>query len=525
MKRIRSEKLTRVRPAGYATIELFALPEAPGHVVHVSTSRDGLQWKESVLTPTPLPLEQATLAFEQALAAQIAQGFAIEGSVPVAAPPAHPVQNPADASTLASLQPDAWRLLAPMRQGRAVWRIGERRLAVAVPRLVELIESGEPLLDYSIAWAIGRCGDGGAFEAMRELSRRARTPTVARAARWAALALWPQDQRAAEAARIVDDWPAALRRLWTNAQDLPVSQALQPLRDALADSAQWETLKSPDWIAQLLELALLEGDASAAPGLARAALFDFAHTLPLTAGSFRAWRRLYKGAEFAGDYRLLGVLHQRLETERANFNGFSTWAVVGGGRYVQISKEIVRDDSRLAFSLRTREYLRRRTWRSLRRLALAGAADEPDWLRMATGLLLAANDGEASHPHAAREAPPLYKPLYSHWLVLMQLLHRHDDEWACWRGGRRWHRATPVPERRTQRAEAWPERWDRHPQALLQLMQQARCAAVHAFAARALQDNKSFCDALDDDSVRDLDRKSTRLNSSHFQVSRMPSSA
>ena len=85
MKRIRSEKLIRTKPgatgaAGFSTVELFALPEAPGHVVHVSTSRDGLQWKETVHTPSPLPLDAATAAFELAVAAQIAQGYVLEGS-------------------------------------------------------------------------------------------------------------------------------------------------------------------------------------------------------------------------------------------------------------------------------------------------------------------------------------------------------------------------------------------------------------------------------------------------------------
>ena len=95
MKRIRSEKLIRTKPgvagaAGFSTVELFALPEAPGHVVHVSTSRDGLQWKETVFTPSPLPFEAASTAFEHAVAAQIAQGYVPEGSAapaPAATPP------------------------------------------------------------------------------------------------------------------------------------------------------------------------------------------------------------------------------------------------------------------------------------------------------------------------------------------------------------------------------------------------------------------------------------------------------
>ena len=519
MKRIRSEKLIRTRPgtlgaAGFSTVELFALPEGPGHVVHVSTSRDGLQWKESVYTPQPLPLEQAEAAFAQAVAAQLAQGYVVEGTAEPAAATADLSDGAAsvrsaDVRLLASVRPDDWRLLAPLRRTRVVWRIGERRLSAAVPHLIDLLETGEPLLDYCIAWAIGRCGDTGAFEAMRALSQRGRTPMVARAARWAALNLWPAEQRAAESARIVDDWPASLRRVWADLRDMPVEQALPALHLQLADTAHWQNLPYGDWVEQLFDLALLEGHAPAEPALARTALHEIARTLPLAAGTFRAWRRLYKGAEFAGDYRLLGVLHQRLEVQRAAFRVGGRWGLVDG-RHVEIAKEIVRADSRLAYSQRTRDYLRRRTWRNLRRLALAGDTDEPHWLQLAMGVLLAADDAEADTAGQQRvshwtEAPGLWHTgPYSRWIVLMQLLHRHDDEWESQRGGLRWRRSTPLPAQRARRTEAWPERWDRHPQALLQLMQQGRCAAVHAFAARALQDNRAFCEALDTSAVQGL---------------------
>ncbi|MET3475440.1 hypothetical protein [Variovorax atrisoli] len=515
MKRIRSEKLIRMKPgvagaAGFSTVELFVLPEDAGHVVHVSTSRDGLQWRETVFTPSPLPFEAASIAFEHAVASQIARGYVIEGSAaPVAAasPPIAPITHPGDAVLLAAIRPDAWRLLPPVRRSRVVWRIGERRLAAAVPQLIDHIETGEPMLDYCIAWAIGRCGDAGAFEAMRELSQRGRTPVVTRAARWAALALWPEEQRAAEAARIVDDWPAPLRRAWAAMGEAPAAEAMPMLRQHLADPALWNGLKYAAWVEQLFDLSLLEGRRD--DGLAHAALLEIAPTLQLAAGSFRAWRRLYKGAEFAGDYALLGVLHQRLETQRAAYRTGGRWAQVNG-RYVEIAKEVARPDSRLAYSQRTRDYLRRRTWRNLRRLALAGAADEADWLRLAMGVLLAADDAEAGTAGQQRESRWTPEPRswhtgpYSRWLVLMQLLHRHDPEWEAQRGGLQWRRSTPPPAQRLNRTEAWPERWDRHPQALLQLMQQGRCAAVHAFAARALQDNKPFCEALDAQTVRGL---------------------
>ena len=59
--------------------------------------------------------------------------------------------------------------------------------------------------------------------------------------------------------------------------------------------------------------------------------------------------------------------HEVGQSDRIRQKSFRTggrWAQVNG-RYVEIAKEIVRPDSRLAYSQRTRDYLRRRTWRSL----------------------------------------------------------------------------------------------------------------------------------------------------------------
>ena len=123
MKRIRSEKLTRTRPGTstvteHVTIELFELPADAGHVVHLSSSRDGLQWRETVLTPAPLALDKAMAVFGDALTAQLARGLALEGAPLVASAPATPATaspSAADTLLLNRIAPDAWRLLPPQR--------------------------------------------------------------------------------------------------------------------------------------------------------------------------------------------------------------------------------------------------------------------------------------------------------------------------------------------------------------------------------------------------------------------------
>jgi cellulose synthase operon protein C len=512
LKQIRTIKLSK----GYAPLLLCAIdllerpgaadgPETQRYIVQLSHRRGDGPWKESLQTPQPVALAQAMLVFDTALATQIALGYAqqlpasgassaVSSVSAVASVPTHP----AAAVLLAQVHPDGWRLLPLQRRSRVVWRLGELRIASSVPRLIELLETGDAMLDYCLAWAIGRCGDVGALPAMQALEQRGRTPMVKRVAHWASLALLPATAQAALAQRRVDDWPAVLRAQWDIALTADTTQpqashkAFAVLQEQLNQAATWQSMPYKQWLLELNEVAQLSAPTPSEPNLtasaiARRLLLDQATQLPMQAGAFQTWRQLYKNAEFRGDYTLLGVLHQRLETNKAVFRSGARWVQVNQ-QYVEPAKELQRPDSRLALSQRTRNYLISRAWRNLRR---AAKYDENTWLGLAMGFLLAAQD--ADDPKA-----------WTQWNVLMHLLHMHSNEWQTNTKHTAWFSDKPAPEKRTYRAEAWPNLWDKHPQALLQLMQESRCKPVHAFAALALQDNATFCASLSDAQLQRL---------------------
>lgn len=228
--------------------------------------------------------------------------------------------------------------------------------------------------DYCIAWTIGRCGDAGAAVAMQELRKRGRSDAVRRMAHQAWLMLAGEAMLERHAAGVIADWPAWLREAWA-ANDEAAFDTLTARAD------QWQALSLSDWLEQLADVAL-------AYPAARRLLLKRMHEVPLRVGLFRAVRHIYKTAELRADAELLGIIHHRFETSSST-PGTGTWVYTRKG-YVRFAEAV--KSGEFAYSTRTRVYLLRRTWRTLRRL---GERADADYVPLAIGALLAMDGSTA----------------------------------------------------------------------------------------------------------------------------------
>ncbi|HEX8614037.1 MAG TPA: hypothetical protein VF800_22395 [Telluria sp.] len=503
MRLIRTTRLVRRQKHSAVECEID-LCELPGgdarYLINVRQGRSGEDWRERTRTPQPVDLTTAEHIVAQLLAERQAQGFIDPTALPLAqaddiAPAAQiaPERRAADAVLLGRLDPGIWRRLKDPQRTRTVWRIGERRLAAVVPLMVSLIGRGTTALDYCLAWAIGRCGDTGASQAMLELSMRGSSDAVCRIARQAWLQLADEAELRQHADQLVAAWPAHLRDAWA-------ARDQEAMAQLCAQSDQWSTLSLSDWLEQLDQVAL-------ADPLARSILLAQLRQVPLRAGTFRAVRHIYKAAEMREDGELFGLIHQRFDTTPAQTS--STYVRIDR-KWVPYADMAARPDSTVAYSTRTRAYLLLRGWRTLRRLAQDG---EPAYVTMATGALLAIDDADAGQPYTRdgrsywldgryhQHANRSYDA-YSHWTLFNRLL-RSQGPWTGNRSGRSWFQLGPIVPS-TSREEAFPALWDARPGALLRLMQGSRCEGVHAFAARALADNTGFCAQLSLDQLGTL---------------------
>lgn len=511
MRKIASATLARQHPrerqCSVELIELDLPAGQAGAARYIVTVRQELQ--ESSLTAVPCTLAEAERRALDFLRRRLAagerlvrrQGFdalestqaTIHGAIAAPQPPSttQPVP-PQTAALVARFQPAQWKLESAERRARAAWRVAEcsdpsaaaaasqRALRALVPRLVELLESGDDLLDLCLAAAIGRLGDPGAAEAMQVLSQRGRSPATRRIAHQAWLMLLAPEALQAHVAALASQYPHELAGTATG--DALVTR----LDDALvARKLGWAQLLQ-DWY----DIALARPEV-------RAAVLGLLKTLPLEADRFQAIRYVYKAAELRRDAEVIGLLHARFENTPSAKGGSSPRR--------HLSRRTGARAPLKAYGPRTREYLRLRGWRSLRRLAAIGHSQAPE---LAVRLLLGLADDEqppAREEHRWDELDGRHQRVLrlhhvgAGWLLVPKLLLPELPGLHTSTRAKRWWTLQPIDVARAlpQRTEGLRAMWDAHPDALLRLAIESRSALVHAVVARALQDHAEFVQRQD----------------------------
>jgi hypothetical protein len=230
---------------------------------------------------------------------------------------------------------------------------------------------------------------------------------------------------------------------------------------------------------------------------------------------------------------VFGILAYRFEKEAAGFNSSSHYVKLPSGEdlivrsrynfekhryeFIQndIEQELKRPNSRLAFSTKTREYLRQRIWRTLKQL---GEEGDRNYINMAVGVLL-----QYSH----RDAEPVREAIFYQWnrsnwtsikskrvwdayagyLTFNHILYANSPRYElklnskAWRCREGYHPGDPEPQTRE---EAFPQLWEQNPQALLPLLQESECLPVHHFAVKVLKACPDFCSSLDINTIIQL---------------------
>ena len=236
----------------------------------------------------------------------------------------------------------------------------------------------------------------------------------------------------------------------------------------------------------------------------RNAIFYFVNKTPFTGnGFFKAFRQIFKAAEFREDAELFGLMAYRIQKTPGNFvsNPWSYRRI--NGKYVKLKDELKKPDSTIAFSEQTKSYLLRRIARILRK---KGAVADPEYIKMATGILQYYKDSD--------EVPLNSETFYSYqrdadgrwgstqntlhytsttaYSIFNQILYANSPRYELSKGrqkllfrtGQEANNSIP-----SEREEAYPELWDRLPQGFLQLLSTSESRLVHEFAIKAAKAN------------------------------------
>lgn len=467
-------------------------------VVNFRYGRRGAPLKDGTKTSSPVDAAKARKVFDKLVESKRKKGYREEGEAAAGADAATSELGASEEAAEVLLE----RLGRKAKRGepkleRTIWRVGERRLKAALPRLCELASDVDAKKGvsrrYCVAWALGRLGDEGAVSTLETLIE---DPDAA------------VRRIALHALRLCLDEPRRSQLLEGGLQRLPESlrQAVLSGDGDAAFHALIDVLNGAEreeWAA--VELLYLLDSYPAA----RHAVRRWLRETPFAPPAFQRIRHILKAAELRLDAEILGLLMRRIEKERSTIDNEYGFGWVEG-RWISVRSELKKPDSRVAYPSKTRKYLRRRCSRTLRRLGELGA---PEFVDVAAEVVLAYGDADGLEPYhrewwswEENRQIRAHFDRFAPYNTFNWVLYRHSPRYRKAGTGFTWvcqSNYRPGGDPPVVREEAFPRLWDARPDALIRLLNESACGPVHEFAARAL---KSHLEAVDAVLVVDLTR-------------------
>ncbi|MBZ8183294.1 WGR domain-containing protein [Oscillatoria salina] len=514
--------------------------EESGYLVNFRYGRRGGNLRSSTKTEQPVALSEAEKIFDKLVLSKTKSGY--KEVTPTNKTPEN--RESAILTRLENGSDNKWSL------ERVIWRAGELKIKAATPFLINYIGTGEPLRDYCIAWALGRCGDEKAILHLRRLAENNSTPEFVQRIAWEAwfkLAYSATKNNLKEAK--INQLSSQLQQLVREENYEEFAEALNtylqtPLDTATHEFERWfRSIKPWEWEKQkrskTTEIDRLPAEIRSQAGkhwlfsralssylqkdvakryaiydtlyqidneITRPAVLNFLKTARFVSPNFQAIRHIFKMAEYRLDIEVLALLSCRFDRERAV--------------------------TYYAYSRRTREYLRRRIWRNLKQL---GEENSSEYIQLAEAILLQYSDAEAqparqttSHRYnrsnSTRESYTRNWKEYGGYLVFNHILYENSNRYflalnnRAWRYSSNYKPGDPEPKNRE---EAFPELWEKHPDSLLRLLLASEDRPVHNFAAKALRVCQEYWQEIDDETAIELLEKPYELTTElGFEIAR-----
>ena len=478
-------------------------------VVNFRYGRKNSILKEGIKTINPVELEEAQRVFDKLVGEKSRKGYHIVGKTSETVEKAEvktekAVDNEERNRVILQKLSDRKAKSDP-KISRTIWRAGELKIAEATPHLINLIGTGDDLRDYCIAWSLGFCGDETTIPVLVKFLNH-KADFVQRIAREAIFKLADETGKNKLREKAVSELPEVLKNLAANG-------SVENFKTALREEMEKQTRGSFDILTKLYEID---------NQITRPVLLEVLKEIPYKPRYFKPVRHIYKMAEYRRDWEVFGIIAKKFETEKAGYfsnpwyNALYLQDENGKWQTIKTKIELAKETSRIAYGSKTRNYFLRRTWRILRRMGEIGDAD---YVKMATGALLAFTDADAKTPakstiydyyHTGQYdwRNPLVKEIYwdkfSPYLLFNQILYRNSPryEYKTGSGGFRLRENYKIGDEAPDvREEAFPELWEEQPAALLHLLAKSVCLPIHEFAVKALKDCPDFLEKLDTDAI------------------------
>jgi len=522
---------------------------ADAYVVNFRYGRRGGTLKDGTKTVFPVPLAEAEKLFAELENEKRKKGYAAEGENANFIPELKPLKPEKSGSarhkTIVKLlkaalnddEHESWPV------SRIIWRAGELGIPEAVTPILKLADKKDPLQLYSCIWALSRIGDAAAVLFLNELLQEKHPAYILNLAKAALLNISDELTQTAALKKSEQVLPESFRSAHesniSSVNAMGRNLSIDPESDANAFFIKLSKLSSSGNVliseelrqaiartesflnAYALELCTKTGSAdllipfyliSTKDELVRSALLPALRQVPVKAGHFKYVRQIFKISEMLGDTEVYGILSKVIWKAPFTFTGTYAYA---DRNWVNATEELKKENSRLAFSKKTKEYFSRRILRTLRKL---GSDQSELYTRYATEILLGFDD-ELDQPKVEKTTNTFYDynsstrnytvttkttwyDTYSDYGALYYILYANSPRYTVKKKQTRWECVPPYEPGKPfepLREEAFATLWNKAPEDIIRLLTQSRCERVTDFALFVFRNNAAFKEQINDE--------------------------
>ncbi|OQP49338.1 hypothetical protein A4H97_28785 [Niastella yeongjuensis] len=368
------------------------------YVVNFRYGRRYSKLKEGSKTPVPVTLADAEKIFNEVEAEKTSKGYSAD-SAAVAALQASTFTLNTETTIGASFMsmPEGrnkgiLQRLYNATQGnisshrtkwklsRIIWKAGEYKIPEAAQYIIKLFNNGDLVHQYSCTWALARCGNETNVAALQQIFAEHTSPVIKKIAGAGLLRILQGGEKEQHLKLFIRSLPETIKAA--------VEANHAGVLDAIADERITNLESHYNWLETLYLL-------STEKNWMRAVIKKLLLQAPLKPVYFKHIRAVFKQAELLDDFEITGMLALRFERHPEFFKHTIPAANDRAEVYLPQAKdrinpntELRKGNSRLAYSQRTRKYLRQRV---NRRLQMYGELNSLDYVKLATGILIAYN--------------------------------------------------------------------------------------------------------------------------------------
>jgi hypothetical protein len=368
------------------------------YVVNFRYGRRGSALKEGSKTPVPVSLDEAEKIFDTVETEKLTKGYTASSSgvsenIPVPSFKLPETNSANDTQWMswpagrnksillrlhnaANNQPSSVK--TNWKTSRVIWKAGEYKIAEAAPYLIKLFNAGDNIQRYSCTWSLARCA-ANATEALQFIYTNHPSPLLKKIAGPGLFSSLNELEKEKHSKHYLNSLPEAIKDAIQNNDAPEVDRLLEERINQEQPGYNWVEdfyllSVSKPWLKPYLKKTL--------------------QSIPLKPNYFKHVRSIYKLAELLDDFEISGMLSYRFEREAEMFSHHLSAPakaenretfVQAAGEFMNISKELQKKTSRLAYSQKTRWYLHRRT---RRKLMMLGYTSDKAYLYLATNILI-----------------------------------------------------------------------------------------------------------------------------------------